>query len=770
MTRKMKWPFFTLLFALISFQNIFSQDQTSLMGFEDEDDVPWTAVSWSDDPFTKLELSDAWASEGEMSLKTEFSEGEYKWGGELSGFGSEEFLERIQDGGTLLLDMHIPEESFGITHIGFALQQPGAEQNDWQQNWFEVNERTGVFTIELPFSRENDQPINLYLGKTTNGGGSYTVYFDNFRFESLEGGGNTNDPILLSSFENQQEIDAWMNTEWSDDPYNLIERSESNATEGSYAFRATFGQGEWKWGANLPNISDVETLASIEYGGTLLLDLFIPETSTGISNIGFSIQQPEAEQPLDWQQVWFNLEGATGYFVIELPFDRVSDGPITLHLGKNAPEPPLNEVFEVFFDNLQIIPNDPPSGPSPVIVETTIFGFEDGTTFGFGPTGFSDSPFKSFLVVEENPAEGSKSLEVKFDGAEWKWGASINGLTDLDAMRAINAGKALLIDVHIPEDMTGIQNIGLTLQEQDVTDSWQQAWFNIGGETGTFTIKLPYERLGSAPVNIHLGQNSDEGNAYTIFFDNLRVESEQRGASSGPVNITSISRSDSQLTLTWQDVDNASYELLFSTDITGIYESIRQNISNSPVTLDLPASENGFFILQSQISTQPEIDYIFFDDLEGDLGGWEAMNDGTDWESGTPSGTPEKAFSGNKVFGTSIDSAFAPNTFSSLRSPLIDLTEVNQSKNLFITFRYFLDIDTENAGAFVNLVDESGAVIAADLSILVGKTQNWKGILVAVPDSVKGSSFRIEWLFFSDETESQGSGVFIDDIGVEISP
>lgn len=752
-------------------QNGLSQDQVTLLDFEDNETGGWSAVSWSDDPFSSFEVSEDWAASGTKSLKVEFGGGEWKWGVELAGLGSQDFLNQIENGGKLLVDMFIPEEFVGITHIGFVVQQPGAEENDWQQVWFEVSEKTGVFTIELPFTRENDQPITLYLGKTTNGGDSYTVYFDDFRFAAPDGGGNTNDPILWTSFETQEDIDAFIATEWSDDPFQTIERVEEQATDGDYSFRGTFGAGAWKWGVTVPNIDDEEALESIQYGGTFLLDLTVPETSEGIGHIGFAIQQPDAEQPLDWQQVWFNLNGSTGSFLIELPFERAAEGPITLHIGKNAPDEPFGDEFEVFFDNLRMVPNSAPTGPEPVIVELPVFGFEDDTLLGFGPTGFSDSPFNFFAVSEENSSEGSKSMNVEFDGAAWKWGGTISGLTDLDAMRAINSGKTLLIDVFIPEDMPGIQNIGLVLQEPDVTDSWQQVWFGIGGETGAFTVKLPYERLGSSPVNIHLGYNSEVDVSYSIFFDNLRVESEQLQGQSIPVKITSISRSGNEVTILWSDPVSSSFDLLFSENVTGPYEVIHPAIEGIGITVDIEESnEEGFFTVEGNTTSAPEIDYLFFDDLEGDLSEWETDNIETDWQSGSPSGTPANAFSGDNVFGTILEAPFNPNSFSSLHSPVIDLTEVNQTKNLFLTFRYFLDIDTDGAGAFVNLVDESGVVIAADLTILAGSTKDWKGILVAIPEAAKGTKFKIEWLFFSDDFESQGSGVFIDDIGIELAP
>lgn len=741
-----------------------------LQDFESGEVGGWGPVTWSDDAFTSFEVSQDWAAGGDNSLKVTFGAGEWKWGGNLNAVGAESFLESFTDGGTFLVDMFIPADSAGITHIGISIQQPGAAENDWQQVWFEVAENTGVFTIELDVTRENDQPINIILGKTTNGGDEFSVYFDNFRFKPIGPAVETSDPVLISSFESAEDVTDWVMTDWSDDPFQTIEQSSMHATEGDHSMHVTFGMGEWKWGTNLVNVEDESVLSAIQHGGTLKLDMFIPESSAGIGNIGFVIQQPGAEQPADWQQIWYNVNQAAGSFTIDLPFTRDSDGPITFHLGKTASAGPLEgDAFDVYFDNLRVLPNPPPTGPEPVFEEVPILTFEDGTTGGFTQTGFSDVTFDVFEVVEGSSTEGSKAMQVEFTGAEWKWGGTINSLVDLDAMRAINRGTELLVDVIIPEGMGGIQNLGLVLQETDVTDSWQQVWFSVAGETGTFTIKLPYERLGVAPVNIHLGQNSEVDTPYTIVFDNFRVKAEQTGVRTVSHAFSSVSVSDSNLTLAWDTVTDAQYSVWHSTSVEGPYKVVADNLQATSWSTAMDDNE-GFFTIQSSTGSQQDINFLYFTDFEDGAQNWSTDNIETDWELGQISGTPESAFSGTKGFGTFLDKPYAPDSFSYLQSPLINLTQVNQAQSVFLSFRYFIETDSEGDGAIVNVIDGSGNILAADVAILTGNTPGWKGILTSLPASAIGNEVRVEWLFFSDDLQDNAAGLFIDDVGIEVSP
>lgn len=745
--------------------------EATWMSFENVASVEWGPVSWSDDPFYEFSISDNWASDGEHSLRLGFGPGEWKWGGALESVSADGFDDLIAKGGKLSVDLYIPEQVAGISHIGLALQQPGAAQGDWQQVWFEVAGKSGLFTIELPFTRESDQSVNIFLGKTTTSGDSFFIYLDNFRIEPAAGTGETLDPVPIQSFESQEALDLWVPSDWSGDPFSEISPTELGVTDGAYSMAARFASGEWKWGINWSGVDDPILLEALTHGGNLLVDLFVPEESAGISHIGFSIEQPDATQPENWQQNWFNLGGATGAFTIEIPVVRASTAAVNFHLGKNAPQDPIGDSYLVYFDNLRFIPNAPPSGPEPVIIEIPILGFEDQDIHGFGPTGFSNHPFHLFEASPMFPSQGAQSLKVLFNGAEWQWGGTLPGFNDLDGLRAINRGFELLVDVTIPEEFPGIQNVGLVLQEPDVTDSWQQAWFSTGGQTGTFTIRLPYSRLGSAPVNIHLGQRAADGVEYTAYFDNFRVKVEQAEAQGAAIQSTASLSANNEISLNWDSLPNQRYDVLRSTQAAGPYEPFASALEASPFVTTTQNPPTAFFQVRTQSVSQPSIQFVFFDDLEGNVDAWDSQGDGSIFEHGSPSNAgPSSAFSGARVFGTNVDGAYLPGTFTSLKSPLIDLSQVNQSRTHYLSFRYFIDAEFQSDGGMVHISDESGQIIVTDLVVLSGQFSHWKGALVPLPAVVLGNRIHIEFYFLSDFLEASSGGLYIDDIGIELAP
>lgn len=169
---------------------------------------------------------------------------------------------------------------------------------------------------------------------------------------------------------------------------------------------------------------------------------------------------------------------------------------------------------------------------------TTFFSFEDGSTQGWAVNSASwANGFTAMAVAGEHASDGSKSLQIDFTGQSFKWGGIAESFADATFLEAIKPGGKILADVFIPESAAGISQIGLVIQQPDVTGdkNWQQVWFWIGGATGSFTIELPFERLGSGPVNLHLGQNATVDQPFTVFVDNLRLEP---NPPAGPAPIT----------------------------------------------------------------------------------------------------------------------------------------------------------------------------------------------------------------------------------------
>jgi len=325
------------------------------------------------------------------------------------------------------------------------------------------------------------------------------------------------DAVTFFSFETDTQGWAVNSADWAGG-FSAVAVAEGHATDGTKSLQIDFTGQSYRWGAVRENLNHPGFLNAIKDGGKLFLDLHVPEASAGIQNLGFVIQQPDVQGDAGWQQVWFAVGGQTGDFTLELPFTRAGAGAVNLHLGQNAA---VDQPFTIFVDNLRV---EPPPGnePDPVLVQS----FEDDTTHGWA---LNAADWASGFATLENSAEratqGTKAMKITFTGQSYRWGAVNAGITDEAFTQAVRHGGRLLVDLVIPDDSAGVQHVGLSFQQPDVEGAlnWQQVWFGTGGQTGNFTIELPFVRTGTAPVTLHLGQNATVDQPFTLYLDNVRV-------------------------------------------------------------------------------------------------------------------------------------------------------------------------------------------------------------------------------------------------------
>ncbi|MEM7383577.1 MAG: hypothetical protein AAF514_01410, partial [Verrucomicrobiota bacterium] len=139
------------------------------------------------------------------------------------------------------------------------------------------------------------------------------------------------------------------------------------------------------------------------------------------------------------------------------------------------------------------------------------------------------------------------------------------------------------------------------------------------------------------------------------------------------------------------------------------------------------------------------------------------------WELGMPSVVgPPAAASGEQVFGIGLSSDYENLSNLILRSPVIDLTNVERAK---MTIQQFLDTsDTE--GGQVNVLDENGEVLYQGDS-LTGLTDGWEEFslnLTKLPNGEAGvgRKIRLEFRFLSDDVGGDnGAGWYIDDLQIQ---
>jgi len=113
------------------------------------------------------------------------------------------------------------------------------------------------------------------------------------------------------------------------------------------------------------------------------------------------------------------------------------------------------------------------------------------------------------------------------------------------------------------------------------------------------------------------------------------------------------------------------------------------------------------------VEVKPAITIGYFQDFETVPEGWFSEGFNNDWEWGNPVAGPGQAYSGQKVYGTNIDGPHAPNTYSFLNMPPIDIPE---SGNSYLQYKQWYDFSTEGIESSVDF----GAVLVST------DNQNWE--------------------------------------------
>ena len=103
----------------------------------------------------------------------------------------------------------------------------------------------------------------------------------------------------------------------------------------------------------------------------------------------------------------------------------------------------------------------------------------------------------------------------------------------------------------------------------------------------------------------------------------------------------------------------------------------------------------------------------YFNDLESTPEGWYSEGINNDWEYGVSLSEPDKAYSGERVYGTNLEGAHAYETYSYLYMPPIDLPE---NKNAFLQFKHWYDFNPSG----IDGPDDYGAVLIST------DRQNWE--------------------------------------------
>ncbi len=185
---------------------------------------------------------------------------------------------------------------------------------------------------------------------------------------------------------------------------------------------------------------------------------------------------------------------------------------------------------------------------------------------------------------------------------------------------------------------------------------------------------------------------------------------------------------------------------------------------------------DGTFRFTTAARAEPRLHYrvaifppppAYADDFENGAEGWtvETAAGDTQWELGTPNiGTLTTAASGENVWGTNLGGNYTPNSVTSLRSPVIDLTDVKRPK---LSFQYYIDAVKDAEGGQLRILNEAGEPIFAREEIFSGKTETWTSLEFTLPLNVRNQKIILEFRLLTDDDAEVGAGWYIDDVVIQ---
>ena len=157
----------------------------------------------------------------------------------------------------------------------------------------------------------------------------------------------------------------------------------------------------------------------------------------------------------------------------------------------------------------------------------------------------------------------------------------------------------------------------------------------------------------------------------------------------------------------------------------------------------------------------------YADDFESGAEGWVAETQAgeTQWELGTPNaGGLTAAASGDNAWGTNLASEYTPNAVLSLRSPVIDLTEIGRP---ILSFNYFIDSASEVEGGQFRILDEAGEPLYTQDGIFSGTSDTWTSFALTFPSEARGQGVILEFRMLTDGDDEVGAGWYIDDVIID---
>ena len=232
------------------------------------------------------------------------------------------------------------------------------------------------------------------------------------------------------------------------------------------------------------------------------------------------------------------------------------------------------------------------------------------------------------------------------------------------------------------------------------------------------------------------------------------------------------------LAFSWRSFPGESYSVVHTTDpganpdaaswpVVASLQGLPAESPRNQHVLARPSGPRNFYALVAGPAPP-----LFFDDFESGSGEWvSVINDpggATSWELGRPRGSTGPltgAEESTSAWSTNLGD-YGPDSDISLRSPLIDLREVQAAKLVFAAYRDADGIGDRAQIRFLKASDlvQLGPVIGLEMDIFDDRYVRQS---VDVNKEAMGQQMIIEFRFISDSSADMYSGLTIDNVLVE---
>lgn len=333
----------------------------------------------------------------------------------------------------------------------------------------------------------------------------------------------------------------------------------------------------------------------------------------------------------------------------------------------------------------------------------------------------------------------------------WQWGVPTSG-----PKKAFSGTKvmATVLDGNYPNgtnsyvempviDLTDTKHAVLSFAQWYKLGDWWSASFDraevfIGSKKSNFTFERvktytmrnttwTTEYIDLSPyagdqIYVVFNLRGDFGSDEGWYIDDIKIQAPDSTIPLPP-KIKTRSNAPGKVILDFDKAPSGTlkeYVIYRTKDLSGNWDEI--GTSSGYNFADLPAPQKGTYYYKVKartvshtLSSDSDIvswtftggSEIFSDDFEGIHKGWTVEGKGNEWEHGVPHPTrgPQKAVSGQNVWGTNLNGPYGGDVNESLVSPEIDLTLV---KHATLYFQQWYDID-DGDKATVEISRDQGA-------------------------------------------------------------